>query len=77
MKVPRSYDMSTRSVAAAETAERIVAAAMTLLESAPITDITLGAVAANAGVTVQTVLRRFGDRDSGFGPRTCCATPDR
>ena len=66
MKVPRSYDMTTRSVAAAETADRIVAAAMTLLESVPITDITLADVAATAGVTVQTVLRRFGDRDSVF-----------
>jgi AcrR family transcriptional regulator len=66
MKVRRSYDMTTRSIAAAETAERIVAATMTLLESTPITDITLGDVAANADVTIQTVLRRFGDRDSVF-----------
>ena len=66
MKARRSYDMTSRSAAAAETADRIVAAAMTLLESVPITDITLGDIAANAGVTVQTVLRRFGDRDSVF-----------
>jgi AcrR family transcriptional regulator len=66
MKSPRTYDMTSRAAAAAQTAERITSAAMALLETEPVADITLNDIAAGAGVTVQTVLRRFGDRDSVF-----------
>jgi AcrR family transcriptional regulator len=66
MKYPRSYDMTARAVAAAQTAERITSTAMRLLQTEAVADITLNDIADGAGVTVQTVLRRFGDRDSVF-----------
>lgn len=66
MKYPRTYDMTSRAAAAAQTAERITSTAMTLLQTEPVADITLGDIAAGSDVTVQTVLRRFGDRDSVF-----------
>lgn len=66
MKSQRGYDMTGRAAAAAQTAERITSTTMGLLETVAVTDITLSDIAAGAGVTVQTVLRRFGDRDSVF-----------
>ncbi|TPG25221.1 TetR/AcrR family transcriptional regulator [Mycolicibacterium hodleri] len=64
MNSPRAYDMTARSAAAARTAERIVLTTMEFLETVPTAEITLKDVAAGSSVTVQTVLRRFGDRDS-------------
>jgi AcrR family transcriptional regulator len=66
MNARRAYDMTGRTAAAAQTAERITSTAMGLLKTEPVADITLNDIAAGAGVTVQTVLRRFGDRDSVF-----------
>ncbi|GAC1369654.1 MAG: hypothetical protein NVSMB43_04450 [Pseudarthrobacter sp.] len=63
----RSYVMTKRAQSAAATAERILdAAAGEFVAGTPIAGITLEAVAARAGVTVQTVLRRFGDKDKLF-----------
>ena len=59
----RAYDMTLRAKLAAETTERIVDAAEALLADGPLTGVTLKAVAARAGVTVQTVLRHMGSRD--------------
>jgi AcrR family transcriptional regulator len=61
--VAREYDMSNRARAAAETTERIAAAAEALLATRPLAEVTLQAVAEGAGVTVQTVLRHMGSRD--------------
>lgn len=63
----RSYVMTKRAQSAAATAERILDAVAAEFEGgSPIAGITLDAVAARAGVTVQTVLRRFGDKDKLF-----------
>ncbi|MFF1884146.1 TetR/AcrR family transcriptional regulator [Pseudarthrobacter sp. NPDC058196] len=63
----RSYVMTKRAQSAAATAERILdAAAGEFVAGTRIAGITLEAVAARAGVTVQTVLRRFGDKDKLF-----------
>jgi AcrR family transcriptional regulator len=63
----RSYVMTKRAQSAAATAERILdAAAGEFEDGTPIVGITLEAVAARAGVSVQTVLRRFGDKDGLF-----------
>jgi len=59
----RSYDSRKRASAAAETGRRILQATKDLFMDGPLADITLTAVAARAGVTVQTVIRRFGDRN--------------
>ena len=59
--------MTKRAESAAATAERILdAAAGEFADGAPVASITLDAVANRAGVSVQTVLRRFGDKDGLF-----------
>jgi AcrR family transcriptional regulator len=60
---PRPYVMRKRARAAAETADRILEAATALFAEAPYAQLTLAAVAERAGVTVQTVIRRFGDKE--------------
>ncbi len=59
----RPYDMTLRAQRAAETTERIVSVTETLLLERPLVEVTLKAIAAGAGVTVQTVLRHMGSRD--------------
>ena len=60
----RPYRMSARAAAAAATGERILDAAVAVFfETA---DLPLDDVAARAGVTVQTVIRRFGGREGLF-----------
>lgn len=61
--MPRSYDMTNRARAAAATRDRIVDATEGRLARGPLTDVTLQAIADDAGVTVQTVLRHLGSRD--------------
>lgn len=59
----RPYRMQARAAAAAATSERILdAAELTFLER-PNDEITLAAVAESSGVSVQTVLRKFGNRE--------------
>lgn len=55
--------MRERARAAERTGERILAAVTQLFVEMPLSQLTLAAVAQRAGVTVQTVIRRFGDRD--------------
>jgi AcrR family transcriptional regulator len=66
MTASRPYIMKARAASAAVTAERIVEATRELLTSKVISEITLADIASRAGVTVQTVLRRFGDKDAVF-----------
>jgi AcrR family transcriptional regulator len=55
--------MTARAQSAARTPERVVAATRELFGEKAIADITLADIAERSGVTVQTVLRRFGDKD--------------
>jgi AcrR family transcriptional regulator len=55
--------MVARAQAAERTAERILDAAVEVFFDAPSTSVSLDEVARRAGVTVQTVIRRFGGRD--------------
>ena len=64
--MPRTYDNTQRARAAERTKERIVAASEALLAGGPVGDVTLQAIADEAGVTVQTVLRHLGSRDGCF-----------
>lgn len=59
----RAYDSRKRATAAAETGRRILRATEDLFMEGTLGDVTLKAVADRAGVTVQTLIRRFGDRD--------------
>jgi AcrR family transcriptional regulator len=62
MKTTRAYTMTTRAEAAERTRLRILEAIVGLAESRLLVDISLDDVASAAGVSVQTVLRRFGSR---------------
>jgi AcrR family transcriptional regulator len=62
MKTTRRYTMTARAEAVEQTRTRILEAAMSLAETRPVSAITLDAVAAAAGVSVQTLLRRFESR---------------
>ena len=55
--------MAARAEAAAQTAHDILAAAARLWRERPIDEITLADIAERAGVSVRTVLRRFGSRE--------------
>jgi len=59
----RAYSQTTRAAAAAETGQRIVDAFIDRLLVQWFDEITLDQVAADAGVTVQTVIRRFGGKE--------------
>jgi AcrR family transcriptional regulator len=60
---PRQYRQRARAEAAARTRQAILGAAVTLWRELDWEQVTLGAIAERAGVTVQTVLRRFGSKD--------------
>lgn len=60
----RTYRMQARAAAAAETGERILRAVLDLHAERFHDQITLEDVADRAGVTVQTVLRRFGSKEA-------------
>lgn len=55
--------MSARAEAAARTAAAVLDAAVALWRERPIDEITLAAIAERAGVSVRTVIRRFGTRE--------------
>ena len=58
----RRYRMDKRSAAAEETGQRILQATVDLYMERWLEDLTLEEVATRAGVTIQTVLRRFGSK---------------
>jgi AcrR family transcriptional regulator len=66
MKTTRKYTMGARAEAVEETRRRIVGALIDLAGERPFAEITLEVVAERAGTPVQTVLRRFGSKDSLF-----------
>jgi AcrR family transcriptional regulator len=62
----RRYRMGARAEATEATRSSIAAAWLALLRSLDYDEITLDAVAADAGVTVQTVIRHFGSKEELF-----------
>jgi AcrR family transcriptional regulator len=63
----RAYRMTARADATARTATRILDATEALFFEDPARDATLDEIAGRAGVSVQTVIRRFGSRDELVG----------
>ena len=63
----RPYRMRARAQAAQATAQAIMAAARALFTERPYDQVSLPVIAERAGVTVQTVLRRFGSKEELFG----------
>lgn len=66
MNTKRSYTMTTRARATEDTRRRILRAAFDLQSRRLASEIALDAVAEEAGVSVQTVLRHFGSRAGLF-----------
>ena len=56
----RPYTMRARAEAAQATAERILDAALEAFGSSAFSEVTLQEIADRAGVSVQTIIRRFG-----------------
>jgi AcrR family transcriptional regulator len=66
MNTPRQYAMANRAATSANTRSRILRALVDLTTEKLTLDIVLGDIAARAGVSVQTILRHFGRRESLF-----------
>lgn len=64
MKTTRPYVMRARAAAAEETRLRILRAVIDATNDRPIASIALADVAERADVSVQTVLRQFGNKDA-------------
>ena len=62
MKSERAYVMTERARSTQETGDRILDATIALFAELPYAQLTLRGVADRADVTVQTVIRRFGDK---------------
>jgi AcrR family transcriptional regulator len=62
----RPYRMGARAQAAQATAQAIIAAARVLFADRPYDQVSLPIIAERAGVTVQTVLRRYGSKEELF-----------
>ena len=62
----RQYEMKSRAVAAEATGEAILDAGMDAFGTRRYHDVTLQDMAAAAGVSVQTVMRRFGSKEGLF-----------
>jgi AcrR family transcriptional regulator len=65
-RTTRTYKMGARAEAAAATAERILDATVEVFMEQPSDQIRIEEVARRAGVTVQTVIRRFGRKEGLF-----------
>src|SRR3954469_23796819 len=66
MNSTRTYNMDARRAAAEATRERILAAATDAFVNGWFDEVTIGSVAKDAGVSGQTVLNHFGDKESLF-----------
>ncbi|GAA1914609.1 hypothetical protein GCM10009775_03990 [Microbacterium aoyamense] len=58
----RKYEMTSRADAAARTADRIIDAMLARFATTPYENVRIEDVAADAGVTGQTLIRRFGSK---------------
>ena len=58
----RPYRMTVRAASTADTGRRLVVAMQELVAERPLQEVTLEVVAERAGVTLQTLLRRFGSK---------------
>ncbi len=72
VKLTRSYTMRARAESATQTRKRILDAVIALSEERLSVEIVLADVAERAGVSVQTVLRRFGSRQCLFEQAQAC-----
>jgi len=64
---PRRYRQSVRAESAAQTGRRIVDAFVELTRDRWVDEVTLNEIAERAGVSVQSVIRRYGGKDGLIG----------
>lgn len=62
-KAPRQYRQTARALASAATAQTIIESFLKRLNEQWFEEITLDAIAQDSNVTVQTVIRRFGNKE--------------
>ena len=62
----RTYTMGARAKSVEKTGERILDAALERFSRMTFDEVTLGDIAEDAGVSVQTVIRRFGSKEELF-----------
>lgn len=62
----RTYDSGLRSLLAADTATRILEVAERMFSTLPFDRVTLAAVAKEAGVTIPTLQRKYGNKEGLF-----------
>ena len=72
----RTYRQGARATAAADTYRRVVEAFLARMETLMFDEITLDSVAAAAGVTVQTVIRRFASKEGLLRAAAQCLGKD-
>jgi AcrR family transcriptional regulator len=65
-KPKRNYQMKKRAASSVQTARDIYTATVELWHERSIKDITLDAIAARAGVSIRTIIRRFGSKKGLF-----------
>src|SRR5690242_3415503 len=65
-RAKRAYRMTLRAASTERTTARIFDAAAALFAELPFADVTVQAVADRAGVSLQTVLRKFGSKEALF-----------
>jgi AcrR family transcriptional regulator len=63
---PRTYRKTTRAASEQATGDAILEAALRAFSSEPFDRVTLQQIAERSGVTVQTVIRRFGSKEGLF-----------
>jgi AcrR family transcriptional regulator len=63
---PRPYRMGVRAQSAEATGRAIIASARALFAERPYDEVSLPVIAERAGVTVQTMLRRYGSKEELF-----------
>ena len=73
----RPYTMKARAEAVEATRDRIARAAMTRFLAQPYDDVTIAAVAADAGVSAQTVLNHFESKEGLFTAAAALFSADR
>ncbi len=62
----RTYSLTNRARLAAETEQNILKATASLWKELPINDISLEKIAERSGITVRTILRKFGSKEDLF-----------
>jgi AcrR family transcriptional regulator len=73
--MPRSYRLGMRQASVERTTQSVLAAARRLLAQAPASEVSVGAIAREAGTSRLTIYQRFGSRSGLFAALLPARTP--